>query len=617
MKPLLFLLAFLTAACSSGTDDPAPPMVSGFAFNESGTLFTLTGSGFVEPLDVVIMDQFGLTLAVAAATTNGDGTAATGEAPAFPAPVAKMTMTIGIRNGDGRAAIPMTANLDVPCRTEDGADNNIANPAFGMAGTTLSRLAPAEYADGVSELAGATRPNPRAISNAVFEQAGSTSNASGATDMFWQWGQFLDHDIDLTPGADPVETAKVAVPAGDPHFDPLSTGAVEIGFDRSTYAIGSQPRQQLNVITAFIDASNVYGSSKARADALRTLDGTGRLKTSPDNLLPFNTAGLENAGGTSPSLFLAGDVRANEQTGLTCMHTLFLREHNRLADEIRATHPGMDGDAVYQSARRIVGAQLQVITYREFLPMLLGPGALAPYTGYKPGTDAGIANLFSTAAYRFGHSLISARILRLDAAGNEIAEGHLALRDAFFDPSRITDEGGIEPVLRGLSAHVCQALDGKMVDDLRNFLFGPPGAGGFDLATLNIQRCRDHGLPNYNDARAAVGLARRNSIADISSDPETRARLLSIYTDIDNVDAWVAGLAEDRAPGALVGEFFFMVLKEQFERLRDGDRFWYERCFGGDLLREIEATRLSDIIKRNTTIGAELPANVFRALPGN
>jgi len=345
---------------------------------------------------------------------------------------------------------------------------------------------------------------------------------------------------------------------------------------------------------------------------MRTNDGTGRLKTSAGKLLPFNEDGLPNAGGTSSALFLAGDVRANEQVGLTAMHTLFMREHNRLANEIRALNPDFSGDDVYQSARRIVGAQMQVITYREFLPLMLGPEALAPYDGYDETVDPSIGNLFSTAAYRFGHSLLSPQVLRLDENNEETVEGHLALRAAFFNPLRLVDEGGIEPLLRGLAAQTCEELDLQIVDDVRNFLFGPPGAGGLDLASLNIQRGRDHGLPGYNEVRSALGLAPATSFADISADPDVQARLAAAYASIELVNAWVGGLAEDHLPNAMVGELFLVVTKDQFERLRDGDRFWYQRVFRGRELEELEGTRLSDIIRRNSTVGPELARDVFR-----
>jgi peroxidase len=504
-------------------------------------------------------------------------------------------------------------------RSIDGVGNNLVDESMGATNTPLLRMLEPDYGDGMASLAGAERQSARAISNLVNTQRSLRANPLGATDFLWQWGQFLDHDIDLTEPAAPGEQANVEVPLGDPHFDPLGTGTAEIVFERSVHDPTTginpcNPRQQLNGITSWIDASAVYGSDAVRADALQMNDGTGRLRTSPDALLPFNTAGLPNAGGTGPELFLAGDVRANENASLTALHTLFVREHNRHARRLRNRHRSWSGERLYQKARQLVGAEIQAITYEEFLPALLGSNALRPYRGYDATVDARIANVFSTAAYRFGHSALSPQLLRLDRKGRPIAQGPLPLRDAFFSPQRIIDEGGIEPLLRGLAAQPCERIDLEIVDDVRNFLFGPPGAGGLDLAALNIQRGRDHGLPSYNDARAAFGFPRAGSFSGISSDPDTIADLAAAYATPDDVDLWVGGLAEDLVPGSHLGELFHHILVDQFEALRDGDRFWYEITLTKRERRGVRRSRLSRVIRRNTRIGGELQKDVF-ALP--
>ena len=509
-----------------------------------------------------------------------------------------------------------SVETEIEHRTLNGTNNNLAQTELGSAHIQLTRLADADYSDGISSVAGENRPSARAISNEVFNQSQSKPNSLGATDFLWQWGQFLDHDIDLTDGASPEENVDIVIPAGDAFFDPNNTGVEVLTINRSLYdpSTGNtinNPRQQINEITAWIDGSNVYGSDLARSNALRTLDGSGKMKTSAGNLLPFNQDGLANAGGTSPSLFVAGDVRANEQIGLTVMHTLFVREHNHQAERILKEDPSLSGEEVFQKARKVIMAQMQVITYKEFLPMILGKDALPPYQGYKDNVNPDIANEFSTAAYRFGHTLLSPQIMRVDAQGNEITQGHLALRDAFFRPDRLISEGGIEPVLRGLAAQTCQSIDSYVIDDVRNFLFGAPGNGGFDLVSLNIQRGRDHGLASYNDTRRALGLTAKTSFAQISSDAEVRARLAAAYNSVEDIDLWVGGLAEDAHKDAMVGEVFYHILKRQFVALRDGDRFWYKRDLSEKHVKNIEKTRLADIIRRNTEIGDELPDNVF------
>jgi hypothetical protein len=476
-------------------------------------------------------------------------------------------------------------------------------------------MAPA-FADDIQQMPGSDRPDARTISNIVSAQQNAMPNPQRASDFLWQWGQFLDHDLGLTDGTDPPEPADIPIPKGDAFFDPDGTGTAVMAFNRSIYDSDSgtgadNPREQMNEVTAWIDASNVYGSDAVRAAALRTNDGTGRLRTSAGNLLPFNTEGLPNAGGASPELFLAGDVRANEQVALAAMHTLFVREHNRLAEAIAADNPALSGDQIYARARRLVGAQMQIITYEEFLPALLGEGALEVYQGYRADVDASIMTEFSTASFRFGHSLLSPVLLRVDAQGGVIQAGHLPLKQGFFAPQRILEEDGIEPLLRGLASQVAQTVDPFVVDDVRNFLFGLPGDGGFDLVALNIQRGRDHGLPDYNYVRADLGLEPKPDFASVASDALIRERLESAYQGVDQIDLWVGGLAEDAIPGAHVGELIFTVLKHQFEALRDGDRFWYERSLRGEELAEIRATRLSNIIRRNTAIGGEIDDDVF------
>ncbi|MEI8229378.1 MAG: peroxidase family protein, partial [Planctomycetota bacterium] len=312
------------------------------------------------------------------------------------------------------AAQPLVAP-PLPPEPIDGTGNNLAHPDWGSTAEDLLRRSAAAYADGVSTPSGADRPNARAISNALAQSPeGGITNDREFTAFVYAWGQFLDHDLGLTETATPREKFSIAVPTGDPSFDPASTGAMTISMSRSASdpATGTgtgNPRQQTNSVTAFIDGSQVYGSDAARSAALREFSG-GRLKTSAGNLLPYNTAGLANANEAhlvpDSQLFLAGDVRANENPELIAMQTLFVREHNRIAAAASAKNPAWTDEQLYQHARRIVVAELQKITYDEFLPALLGGNtpanaALHAYRGYRADVNPGIATEFSTAAFRF------------------------------------------------------------------------------------------------------------------------------------------------------------------------------------------------------------------------
>jgi hypothetical protein len=218
--------------------------------------------------------------------------------------------------------------------------------------------------------------------------------------------------------------------------------------------------------------------------------------------------------------------------------------------------------------------------------------------------NAQIDNAFATASYRFGHSMLSPSLLLATPGGNS----SLPLSNSFFNPGHIEDNG-IEPLLRGLVLQKAQRVDLLVVDGVRNFLFGP--GSGLDLASLNIQRGRDHGIGSYNELREAYGLPRMQSLSDISSDPTIVQRLEDTYETADDVDAWIGGLAEDHVSNGLVGPLVAKVLEDQFLRMRDGDRFYYETYLPASAVDWVKRQRLSDIIRRNTSIDGEIGDNAF------
>ncbi|MCC9607970.1 Ig-like domain-containing protein [Blastopirellula sp. JC732] len=421
--------------------------------------------------------------------------------------------------------------------------------------------------------------------------------------------------IELPWSALPTDSFNIPVPAGDPYFDPYNTGTVTIPMQRARYdgTTGdsvANPLQHQNLITSFLDASMVYGSDADRAAALRTFVD-GKLKTSDGELLPLNNLATfpdgmldnDNAGPyDAASLFVGGDVRANENVALTSLHTLLVREHNRLADEIKTASPSLTDEEIYQQARRLVGGIVQQITYYEYLPIMLGTNALPTYSGYDDAVDPAVSAIFSSAAYRVGHTQLFSEIQRLDENLDSLPGGSLELKFAFFNPQAVADDG-IEPYLRGLFQSQSEEIDAFVIDDVRNFLFGPPGAGGLDLPAINIQRGRDFGLPSYNQARLDFGLPAVTSFSEITSDPVVAMRLEAAYGDVDLIDVWVGGIAEDHVAGAQVGPLFQKIIADQFERSRDGDRFYFENGqFTAAELALIQGTTLTSLIERNTSI---------------
>src|SRR5262249_591488 len=153
----------------------------------------------------------------------------------------------------------------------------------------------------------------------------------------------------------------------------------------------------------------------------------------PGNMLPYDNSTyftsaqlaiihMANDSGMvdTDKLFVAGDVRANENVELTALQTLFVRNHNLIATKLQKAHPTWTDEQLYQEARKMNIAEYQYITYTEYLPDLLGPNAMPAYFGYNPKVSAAIATEFSTVAFRFGHSLLDGEIERHGNNGLDI-----------------------------------------------------------------------------------------------------------------------------------------------------------------------------------------------------
>jgi len=494
-------------------------------------------------------------------------------------------------------------------RSIDGRNN--ATKDLGQAGTVHLRNTTVGYADGTGSPAGPDRASARVISNTVCAETPPILNTDSVSNFIWVWGNFVDHDMSLLKVASPPEEFDIAVPTGDPTFDPKSVGGRLLHFQRSNSTTVNGIRQQINANTAFIDASMVYGSDNFRAKAVRANDGLGHLLTSTGNFLPFNVNGLPNQPErtTLPaSFFLAGDVRANENTPLLIMQTLFVREHNFWADSFAGQ--GLSDDDVYQRARAIVCAEIQEITYRDFIPVLLGPNALTTYAGYNETVDPRVSIIFSTAGFRLGHTMLPATLRLLNK--RNVATAVDVLGQTIFQPNLIT-ASGLEPWLRGLSQDLAEANDPYIIDAIRSFLVGGVGPAGFDLIALDIQRGRDQGLPSYNQVRIDFGLPPVADFTGVTSDTVLQGKLLAAFPNgPDDADVMVCAMAEPHVNGGQVGETFAAMLKDQFQRSRDGDRFWYESYLDAPTLATVQLQTLSGIIKRNCpSIGAEMQADVF------
>ena len=239
-------------------------------------------------------------------------------------------------------------------RTIDGSDNNQNDPTFNSTGSDMVRIAPANFAPDTTDTP-IDGPNPREISNVVSSgPQAEAHDPTGLSAMMYVWGQFIDHDLDhtLPDGTTPID---ITIPPGDPNFPDGTT------IPLTRFITDPTNGDTVNSVTGWLDASMIYGSDAATAASLRLPDG--HMATSADGYPPI----VDGA-------YVAGDVRATENPDLTAITTLFVREHNYQVDQLQAQHPDWSGDQLYQTARAIVTAEIENITYTEFLPHLLGSG---------------------------------------------------------------------------------------------------------------------------------------------------------------------------------------------------------------------------------------------------
>ncbi|XP_076155894.1 thyroid peroxidase [Alosa pseudoharengus] len=487
-------------------------------------------------------------------------------------------------------------------------------------------------------------PPVREVSNRIMQGSPGVPvlEDEDYSQMLVDWGQYMDHDISFTPqsssraafpsGLDCLSTcanANPCFPIEIPPNDQLFTRKSCLPFFRSSPACPSTAetsgphrdlqqmlqRQQTNVITSFLDASTVYGHSPALQGLLRDrassagmlavnhwfADAGGRpflpsvAPDTPSACFQEHCAGgggggvcgaSDGAGRERVECFLAGDSRVNEVLPLTALHTLWVREHNRVAATLKALNPQWSAETTYQESRKIIGALHQIITMRDYVPKIIGQKAfdryVGPYRGYNDSVNPSVSNVFATAAFRFGHATIPTTLRRL----NESFQDHplypsLPLHRTFFSPWRIVRQGGLDPVIRGLLAQPAAKVtrDHLMSQELTERLVVLTVPETLDLAALNLQRGRDHALPGYNEWRSFCGFDRASTPADLGrviNDGRLVEKIMELYGNPDNIDVWLGGLLEEPLPGARTGPLFACLIGKQMKALGQGDRFWWE-----------------------------------------
>ena len=386
--------------------------------------------------------------------------------------------------------------------------------------------------------------------------------------------------------------------------------------------------------------------------------------------------------------YVTGDGRGNENIGLSAVHHVFHSEHNRQVDQIKETvlatgddafiaewqleDGSWDGERLFQAARFATEMQYQHLVFEEFARKVQ-PDVDIFMVQPDVELDPAIFSEFANVVYRFGHSMLTQDVARIEADGSDTS---LTLFDAFLNPlafgsDTVSHDQAAGAIVRGMTSQVGNEIDEFVTDVLRNQLVGIP----LDLAAINIARGRDTGMPTLNQAREqfqemaggdtllqaytswvdfALNLKNPESIinfiaaygthetvvdaatvdekrdaamalvfGDASLDEQDRQDFLNgqgAYAEnlggLDFVDLWVGGLAEDTmAFGGMLGSTFSFIFQLQMENLQDADRFYYlSRTQGLNLLTELENNSLAKIVMLNTDLGETgyaLPADIF------
>uniref|UniRef100_A0A8B9JM79 Myeloid-specific peroxidase n=1 Tax=Astyanax mexicanus TaxID=7994 RepID=A0A8B9JM79_ASTMX len=561
-------------------------------------------------------------------------------------------------------------------RTANGVCNNRKNPLLGAANTPLARWLPSIYEDGISQPVGwnpgrlyngVILPLVRLVSNRIVSTKDADIQADDElTHLVTFFGQWNDHDLSFTPSSPSIRSFSsgincdascersepcfpIRIPLGDPRLPsgrdsclPMFRSAPTCGSGNSAFMFGGVPnvRQQINSLTAFLDVGQLYGSDEGFARELRDLSNDNgfllvndRFQDNGRDLLPFTKVAsnmcstrnhiLNTTGLPEVPCFTAGDVRVDENIALTSLHTVFLREHNRLARALRLLNPHWSSETLYQEARKIMGAYHQIIVIRDYLQHIVGPEAmkrkLGPYPGYDSSIDPSIANVFATAAYRFAHVTIQPLVFRMDENFQDHPQfPSVPLYEAFFTPWRVVFEGGIDPLIRGLISRPAKLnqQNHMLVDALRERLFAFTSQIAMDLGSLNMQRSRDHALPGYNAWRRFCNLTapqNKAELAPVLKNTNLAQRLINLYGHPANIDAWLGGVAEPFVPGGRVGPLFSCLIATQFQKIRQGDRLWWEKpgVFTRTQRASLASVSLARIICDNTGV-KRVPANPFR-----
>lgn len=477
-----------------------------------------------------------------------------------------------------------------PYPNVDGTCVNQESPDLGAIGAKFLRLQPAAAGkDGFSlreSVSGEkTLPSARAVANLLRNHL----QKPPVTGVFGEWGHFIQRDsfsIPESPWAEDVDCcatpevedcAPIYLEKDDPDHSTIQC----MSFKRSAKAqaiLGH--RETLSLVSTYLDATPVYGPTNEVAFSRKT-GYFGYLKAPEKDEEETASGKKKEVKCAAPESFQGCFQLAEGDDWLENLRLLFVMEHNRIVDALAEINSHFDDSLLYNEARRITIAEYNHITFKEYLPVVMGeelvkkhslnPGAEGPAAGYIKEVNPGILNSFAVASYR--------------------------------NPSMHTEwrkEWGPTEILE--SSHYSAVREDPYQD----------------LLAMDIQRGRDQGMVGYLTWRRFCDSTHSyNTWEDLEKGlpKELVNDLKELYQDeIDDIDALVALLEKpDEEDGGIVGKTFTCLLADQFARLKTGNRLFWEHDSSLLTVEQrdfIKTSSLAKLLCRNTPVHA-VPANSF------
>ncbi|KAF4518001.1 hypothetical protein B566_EDAN012755 [Ephemera danica] len=525
-------------------------------------------------------------------------------------------------------------------RSLDGSCNNPKHPSWGAALTSYRRLVPPNYADGLyAPRGGKSLPNPREASVAMVTSDPAVPSQSMVTLATAIWSQFVTMDLAHTPSAMMLHTGSsiacckldgspLSPRSRHPACLPITVDAKTAGrngrrcldFVRSIIAPRSDCHfgfaEQMNQATHWLDGSPLYGSNIETSNELREMTGGRLLLSKPGGLLPLAnepTMACQDTKKPTGPCFRAGDLRVNEHPMLTTLVTILAREHNLVAKQLAQQNPHWEDETLFHEARRVVIAEMQHISYKQWLPMLIGENSARELLNAKYSEDIDPSVFNSLSALPFTLSMLPTNLNLHSKA--RTTNSSLRLRQHYNRPAVVTER--MDDLMRSMATQQAHPVDLLHTEDVTNHMYAAEGAVGLDAVSLVIQRGRDHGLPGYNAFRAACGLPRAKTIQDFldSMDAQTVANFGKMYRSPNDVDLYLGVVAErPKDNKSLLGPTLTCLLSKQFMDTRRADRFFYDvdKEFSTAQLAELRKSNLARIFCDNGDDITHMQPDVFR-----